>query len=84
MFLPKTLVDISEWIGVITGIVGAIIISSNIGLVGWGYVVFWISSITFMYFSWRLKRWPLFTMNLIFLCINTWGIWRWLLVPIGG
>lgn len=83
MFRPKNLVDWFEWIGTITGLTGAAIISSNIGYVGWGYVIFWLSSLCFMYFSYKLERWPLFIMNTTFLVINTWGIWRWLIEPMG-
>ncbi len=82
MFWPKNLVDVTEWIGVITGLLGAFIISSNIGYVGWGYLIFLISSLAMMYFAWKLDRWPLFAMNTIFLAINAWGIWRWLLMPL--
>lgn len=78
MFLPKNRVDIAEWFGVITGILGAVIISSNIGYVEIGYIIFSFSAVSMMYFARKLNRWPLFTMNVIFLAINFWGIWRWL------
>lgn len=81
MFKPKTLADWCEWIGTITGILGAALISSNIGYIGWAYVVFCFSSFSFMYFSYKLERWPFFIMNVIFLVINIWGIWRWLIGP---
>lgn len=79
---PKNWVDYTEWISTLTGLTGALLISSNIGFVGWGYVVFFISSTSFLYFAWKLERWPLFMMNFIFSIINLWGIWRWLLLPL--
>lgn len=74
---PKDLTDITEWAGVIFAIAGALIIASNIGLVGLGYFLFFVSSIFFMVFSARINKRPLFLMNLIFAVINIWGMWRW-------
>ena len=82
MIRPKNLLDYAEWIGTITGVLGALIIASNIGFVGYAYIVFWFSAFCYMFFAWKLKRWPLFFMNCVFLMINFWGIWRWLLQPI--
>ena len=79
---PKTLVDICQWAGTITGVVGAGMIASNIGVVGWGYILFAISAVCYMYFSWQLKYFPLFAMNAVFMAINLWGIWRWLIQPL--
>lgn len=79
MFLPKTGMDWVEWLGAISGIGGAVIIALNIGIVGYGYLVFSVSTICYLYVGWKLKRMPLLIMNIIFAGINILGIWRWLL-----
>lgn len=82
MLWPNTLVDYMEWLGTVTGLAGAALISSNIDLVGEGYILFIISAVAIMYVAWVLKRWGLFTMSLGYAIINAWGIWRWLILPL--
>lgn len=79
--IPKTWLDAAELFGSVFGVMGAVVISSNIGLVGQGYLVFLISSVLYMFFAWKIGRWPLFAMNAVFCIINLWGIWRWLVEP---
>lgn len=79
---PRTSLDYIEWFGTITGLIGAVIIASNFafaGSVGVGYCVFLLSSISYMYVAYILKRWGLFTMNVAFTIINFWGIYNWLI-----
>lgn len=79
---PNTLVDYIEWFGTVTGLIGAIVISSNIGYIGQAYISFIISAIAILYVAWKLERWGLFTMSLGYAIINAWGIWRWLILPL--
>jgi len=79
---PKNHIDYLEWFGTITGLAGAILISSNIGYVGEGYVLFIASAFSILYVAWKLERWGLFTMSLGYAIINAWGIWRWLILPL--
>ena len=81
MFRPKNIVDWLEWFGTLTGIMGALIISSNIGYIGQAYIIFGFSAVCYLVFAWTFKRWPLFIMNCVFMVINFWGIWRWLIQP---
>ena len=81
MFKPKNIVDWLEWFGMLTGIGGAAIISSNIGYVGQGYIIFGFSAACYLVFAWKFRRWPLFIMNSVFMVINFWGVWRWLIEP---
>ena len=78
---PKNLVDGTEWFGTITGLSGALVVSSNIGYVGFGYLVFLFSALSILYVGWKLERWGLFTMSIGYSLINLWGIWRWLVEP---
>ena len=79
---PKTLIDYTEWFSTVTGLAGAIIVSSNIGITGWGYIIFIASAISLAWVSWYLKRWGIFTMSVGYTLINAWGIWRWLILPL--
>lgn len=79
---PKTFVDYMEWFGTVTGLLGAVVISSNIGYIGQAYISFLISAIAILYVAWKLERWGLFTMSLGYAIINAWGIWRWLILPL--
>ncbi len=78
---PKNLLDSLEWFGTVTGIGGALVISSNIGHIGPAYIVFLISALSIWYVSWKLERWGLVTMSIGYSLINIWGIWRWLIEP---
>lgn len=69
-----TLVD---WVGAVSGIMGAIIIASNIGVNWIGYVVFLVSSVCYSYLGWKVNRKGLMTMNLLFIVINIIGLIRW-------
>ncbi|KKN00256.1 hypothetical protein LCGC14_1139470 [marine sediment metagenome] len=79
---PETHVDYLEWLGTITGLAGALIISSNIGYVGEGYMLFIVSALSILYVALKLERWGLFTMSLGYAIINAWGVWRWLILPL--
>lgn len=81
---PNTALDYIEWIGTITGLMGALIVSSNMGYVGVGYIIFLISALCVLYVGVVLRRWGIFTMSLGYSLINLWGIWRWLIWPLIG
>ena len=78
---PDNLIDGLEWVGTITGIGAALVVSSNMGYIGIGYTVFLISAVCILYVALKLERWGLFTMSIGYILINLWGIWRWLLEP---
>ena len=78
----STFVNAVEWFGTVTGIGGALVVSSNIGYVGFGYIVFLISALSILYVAYILERWGLFTMSIGYTLINLWGIWRWLVEPL--
>lgn len=78
---PTNLIDSMEWFGTVTGLGGALVVSSNMGYVGVGYIVFLLSALSILYVGWKLERWGLFTMSIGYSLINLWGIWRWLVEP---
>lgn len=79
--LPKTKVDWFDEIGALTGIIGAFLISSNIGMEGAAYIIFLMSVMCFIYVGHAKGLNGIRRMNIVFLFINLWGIWRWLIQP---
>ena len=68
-----------EWTGVTIGIVAAILLASNIAISGWAFVLYLISSIMLAIWGFYRKAYGIMLQNLIFIGINTLGIYRWLL-----
>jgi len=75
-----------KWIGTAFGIAGAFTVALNIPISGWGFVLFMVSSSSWLAVSVWPKRdgddyapdWPLFAINLAFSAANILGIVRWL------
>lgn len=66
-----------ELIGSYTGIIGALIIALNAGIVFWGYVFFFVSSITLL-ILFQYKKLPhAATQQFVFTIINTIGLISW-------
>lgn len=81
MWKPKTTIDWFEIIGTIMCIIAAILLASHIGLEGVSYILFFLGSLLFCFVFLSLKRKYLLLLNFLYVIINLWGIWRWLLSP---
>lgn len=81
--MPKTRLEWADWVGAITGIIGASLIASNIGMQGLAFCVFTFSVLCFIYVAKIKDIKGMLVMNMIFLVINIWGIWRWIFAPVG-
>lgn len=68
-----------EYIGATAGVVGALLISLNIPESKYGFLIFLISSLSLTVFSYREKLKALMTMQVVFIAINSFGVYRWLL-----
>lgn len=79
--LPKTKVDRFDEIGSWTGVLGAFLISSNIGMEGIAYFIFLLSVFCYIYVGHVKGLKGMRRMNIIFFFINSWGIWRWVIQP---
>lgn len=66
------------WIGAIAGILGAILLSLNIGVSGWGYVFFVSSSVSLSIWAFNEKQNHQLIMQLFFTIINFNGCIQWL------
>lgn len=71
-----------EWIAMITGVTAALIVSANLGArkTGIGFIIFTVSSISWVYVALSLEEWPLFFLNVVLTGVNLFGIYRWLIV----
>ena len=67
-----------KWLGTILFFVAGLLLSSNIEASRWGYILFFIGHIIFIYVFWKDK--PMVTQNIMFTVIDVWGIYRWWLI----
>ena len=67
-----------KWLGTILFFVAGLLLSSNIEASRWGYILFFIGHIIFIYVFWKDK--PMVTQNIMFTAIDVWGIYRWWLI----
>lgn len=79
--IPKTKIEWIDELGAITGIIGAMLLSSNIGFEGIAYVIFLVSVFCYIYVGHKKGLKGMRRMNIFFFFINVWGIWRWLIQP---
>jgi len=65
-----------KWIGTITGILGAILVAANVGVVGWGFVIWSISSASWVVAGYIMREPSLVLLQAVFLAVDLVGIWR--------
>ncbi len=65
------------WFGAITGIVGGFLVAFNFSYSKFGYIFFLISAISWIIQAYKNNDKALLLLNLVFICINSIGIYRW-------
>jgi len=73
--------ELLEWIGSLTGIVGAVMMASNTKASPWAYMIWIIASVTMLVFALVKGHSGLALQQACFTLINTVGLYRWLLRP---
>ncbi len=68
-----------KWIGTATGVAGALLIALDVGAVGWGFVLFAVSSALWALAGWVQREPSLVTLQVVFLAIDAVGVWSWLI-----
>jgi len=63
-----------DFLGTLFGIVGAVIIASNIGINGIGFFIFLLSSFCYLKFGYDIKNKNLITLNAVYVIVNIIGI----------
>jgi hypothetical protein len=74
-----SVLSLMKWVGTIFGIAGATLIALNLPISGWGFVLFLISSISWMDAGLIMRESSIVLLNLAFTAINSLGIYRWLI-----
>jgi hypothetical protein len=67
-----------KWVGTFTGIAGAVLIALNIGIVGYGFVLFLISSLLWSAVAIVQRDASLFVLQGTFVLVDVVGVARWL------
>lgn len=68
-----------KWLGTVAGILGALLVASNIPASGWGFVLFLVSSLAWTAAGAAMREPSIWVLNLTFTAINVLGVVRWLL-----
>ena len=82
--IPSTRIEWADWVGAATGIIAASLLASKIGFEGAAFCIFIISVLCFIYVASVKNIRGMLIMNIVFLAINIWGVWRWILAPLVG
>jgi len=68
----------AEWIGAITGLLGALLLSLNVSVSGYGFILFLASNVAWVIYSLRRRTYGLLAQQLGFSATSIIGIVRWL------
>ncbi|MBL4692384.1 MAG: hypothetical protein JKY92_03545 [Magnetovibrio sp.] len=74
------MIGLAKWMGTGFGIVGAVLVALNLSFSGWGFVLFFVSSVSWTIAGVMMKENSLILLNGVFTMINMLGIYRWLIV----
>jgi len=67
-----------KWTGTVSGIMGCLLIASNLPESGWAFVLFLTSSITWGIAGLVMRDRALWSLNIVYVAIDSLGIYRWL------
>lgn len=69
--------DAAKWIGTSAGVCGALAIALNLGIAGYGFVLFLVSSLLWTTVGFFQREPSLVVLQTSFTAINVLGIFRW-------
>lgn len=69
-----------EWVGAMIAVVAAIMLALNVSISPWAFVLYLISSVLLTIWGWHREAYGIAMQNMIFIIINSLGIYRWLIV----
>ena len=67
-----------EWLGSLSGLLGAFLLATNTGVSGYGFVAFLVSNACWLVVGARRAMWGLLWMQLGFTATTALGLYRWL------
>jgi hypothetical protein len=71
------MLDLLEYSGVFLALLGAVLVSRHDGYSKWGFVVFLASCLLLTVWSFMMQKWGLLLMNVTYIFINTYGVYKW-------
>ncbi|MCK5813806.1 MAG: hypothetical protein KAH03_06095 [Cocleimonas sp.] len=69
-----------EWGGAMIAVIAAIMLALNISISPWAFVLYLISSLILALWGWYSGAYAIAVQNVIFIGINSLGIYRWLII----
>ena len=75
------MIDLLQWIGSATGVIGSLLLALRITWSGWGFVFYVVSNICWIAFGIATNTNGLVVMQCVFMVTSIAGIWGWLLLP---
>jgi len=69
----------TRWFTTIVGIMGALLIASNIDTSKYAFLLFLVSSTLWGIAAYSMKDYALLLLQIVFVVIDTYGIFRWLI-----
>ena len=75
----RTMIAWLKWIGTGAGLAGALVIALNLPFSGWGFVLFFVSSTTWLAAAVLQRDTPLAVLSAGYTAVNILGMYRWLI-----
>lgn len=69
-----------RWTGTLLAIVAALFVASNTEISKYGYPIFMVSSFFWSYVAIQMKDQALLLLQVVFVCIDAFGIYNWFIV----
>jgi len=75
------MIDLLQWAGCATGIIGSLLLALRITWSGWGFVFYVFSNAFWIAFGIATHAPGLVVMQCVFTCTSIAGVWFWLVLP---
>lgn len=74
-------VNIAQWAGCLTGVVGTVLLALHNRHSGWGFVAYLFSNVCWFYFGVETGAAGIVVQQIAFTLAALLGLWRWFFVP---
>jgi hypothetical protein len=75
------MIDLLQWAGCATGIIGSLLLALRLKVQGWGFVLYVFSNACWIAFGIATKAPGLIVMQCAFMATSLAGVWNWLFLP---
>ncbi|MBB4861271.1 nicotinamide riboside transporter PnuC [Pseudomonas nitritireducens] len=72
---------VTQWVGTVFGVVGALMVASNTRWSKWGWPFFIVSAWGLFLFAGSMDAFGMMILEVTFFLTNLLGLWRWLIQP---